>query len=35
MTSNGYARASPVAQWVKNPLAVQETQEMWVQSLGG
>ena len=24
--------ASQVAQWVKNLLAVQETQEMWVQS---
>ena len=23
-----------MAQWVKNPPAVQETQEMWVQSLG-
>ena len=27
------SRASQVAQWVKNLLAVQETQEMWVQSL--
>ena len=26
-------RASQVAQWVKNPLAVQEMQEPWVQSL--
>ena len=24
-----------MAQWVKNPPAVQETQEMWVWSLGG
>ena len=28
------ASASQVAQWIKNPLAVQETQEMQVQSLG-
>ena len=27
-------RASQVVQWVKNPPAVQETQEMWVQTLG-
>ena len=27
-------QASPVAQQVKNPSAMQETQEMWVQSLG-
>ena len=27
-------RASRVAQWVKNLPAMQETQEMWVQSLG-
>ena len=26
--------ASPMAQRVKNPVAMQETQEMWVQSLG-
>ena len=26
--------ASQVAQWVKNPPAIQETQEIWVQSLG-
>ena len=26
--------ASPMAQWVKNLPAMQETQEMWVQSLG-
>ena len=26
--------ASQVAQWVKNPPAMQETQETWVQSLG-
>ena len=26
--------ASHVAQWVKNLPAVQETQDMWVQSLG-
>ena len=26
--------ASLVAQWVKNPPAMQETQETWVQSLG-
>ena len=26
--------ASLMAQWVKNPPAVQETQETWVQSLG-
>ena len=32
MTSDEHTRASPVAQWVKNPL---ETQEMWVRSLGG
>ena len=24
----------PMAQWVKNLLAMQETQELWVQSLG-
>ena len=27
-------RASPMAQWVKNPPAMQETQETWVRSLG-
>ena len=27
-------RTSQVAQWVKNPPAVQETQDTWVQSLG-
>ena len=27
-------RASPVAQWAKNPAAMQETQEMEVQFLG-
>ena len=27
--------ASLMAQWVKNPPAMQETQERWVQSLGG
>jgi len=27
-------RASPMAQWVKNPPATQETQEMQVRSLG-
>ena len=27
-------RASRVAQWVKNLPAMQETQEMWVRSLG-
>ena len=27
-------RASPVAQQMKNALAMQEPQEMWVQSLG-
>ena len=26
-------RASQVAQWVKNPPAVQETQETWIRSL--
>jgi len=26
--------ASPMAQWVKNLPAVQETQEVWVRSLG-
>ena len=26
--------ASQVIQWVKNPPAMQETQEMWVRSLG-
>ena len=26
--------ASQVAQWVENPPAIQETQKMWVQSLG-
>ena len=26
--------ASQVAQWVKNPPAMQETEEMWVQFLG-
>ena len=26
--------ASLMDQWVKNPLAMQETQEMWVRSLG-
>ena len=26
--------ASPMAQWVKNPPAMQETQETWVRSLG-
>ena len=26
-------RASPMAQWVKNPPAIQETQEMQVRSL--
>ena len=26
--------ASPMAQWVKNPPAMQETEETWVQSLG-
>ena len=29
-----YIWASQVAQWVKNPPAMQETQETWVQSLG-
>ena len=29
-----FVGASPMAQWVKNPPAVQETQETWVQSLG-
>ena len=27
-------RASQVAQWVKNLPAMQETQDMWIQSLG-
>ena len=27
-------RTSQMAQWVKNPPAVQETQDTWVQSLG-
>ena len=27
-------RTSQVAQWVKNPPAVQEMQDTWVQSLG-
>ena len=27
-------RASQVAQWIKNPLAMQETKEMQVRSLG-
>ena len=30
-----YVSASPVAQWIKNLPAMQETQEMWVWSLGG
>ena len=29
-----FSGASPVAQWVKNLPAMQETQETWVQSLG-
>ena len=29
-----WIRASPVAQWGKNLPAMQETQEMWIQSLG-
>ena len=29
-----YTRAALVAQMVKNPLSMQETQETWVQSLG-
>ena len=29
-----YLRASPMAQWIKNPPAMQETQEMWVGFLG-
>ena len=29
-----YIWASQVAQWVKNPPPMQETQETWVQSLG-
>ena len=29
-----HVQASLVAQWVKNLPAMQETQEMWVQSLG-
>ena len=28
------SRASLIAQWVKNPSAIQETQETWVPSLG-
>ena len=28
------SRASLIAQWVKNPSAIQETQETWVTSLG-
>ena len=32
--STGAATVSQVAQWVKDPPGVQETQEMWVQSLG-
>ena len=32
--STGTATVSQVAQWVKDPPGVQETQEMWVQSLG-
>ena len=27
-------RSSLMTQWVKNPSAIQETQEMWVRSLG-
>ena len=30
----GTSIASPMAQWVKNLPATQETQETWVQSLG-
>ena len=30
----GKAWAFPMAQWVKNPPAMQETQETWVRSLG-
>ena len=29
-----FSGASPMAQWVKNLPAMQETQETWVQSLG-
>ena len=29
-----YKWASPIAQLVKNPPAMQETEDMWVQSLG-
>ena len=29
-----YSRASPIAQQVKNPPTMQETQKAWVQSLG-
>ena len=29
-----YSRASPIAQQVKNPPTMQETQKTWVQSLG-
>ena len=32
--SNAEPWASLLAQWVKNPLAMQETQETWVQFLG-
>ena len=34
LTISGKIWASLMAQWVKNPLARQEMQETWVQSLG-
>ena len=32
--SSNIILASPMAQWIKNLLVMQEIQEMWVQSLG-
>ena len=34
MSSDNVERASQVAQWVKNPPAIQDTQKMQVWSLG-
>ena len=33
-TSKVYTYSSPMAQWVENPPAMQETKQTWAQSLG-